>query len=62
MPFGHADNTAGEIAQPIGWAFAWWGTGLYWWSGMIYLRQVAGVRSRRSSGMLRTAGEPGRAA
>jgi len=46
---GNADNTAGDIARPIGWAFAWWGTGLYWWSGIIYLRQVAGVRARRST-------------
>ena len=59
---GYADNTAGEIAQPIGWAFAWWGTGLYWWAGMIYLRQVAAVRARRPTGLLRTNREPGRAA
>ena len=57
---GHADNTAGTIAQPIGWAFAWWGTGLYWWSGMIYLRHVAAIRAGRSSGII-SAGAPGRA-
>jgi cardiolipin synthase len=45
---GHMSGTPGDIAQPIGWAFAWWGTGLYWWSGMIYLRQVATVRGRRA--------------
>ena len=59
---GNADNTAGDIARPIGWAFAWWGTGLYWWSGIIYLRQVAGVRARRSTSVIRAAGEQGRAA
>ena len=59
---GHADNTAGDVAQPIGWAFAWWGTGLYWWSGIIYLRQVAAVRARRSSSVIRATGEQGRAA
>jgi cardiolipin synthase len=59
---GNADNTAGDIARPIGWAFAWWGTGLYWWSGIIYLRQVAGVRARRPTSVIRAAGEQGRAA
>jgi cardiolipin synthase len=44
---GHIDGIAGDIAQPVGWAFAWWGTGLYWWSGLIYLRQVVEVRGRR---------------
>jgi cardiolipin synthase len=58
---GHADNTAGDIAQPIGWAFAWWGTALYWWSGIIYLRQVAGVRAQRPTRMIRSTGQPGRA-
>jgi cardiolipin synthase len=59
---GHAANTAGDIALPIGWAFAWWGTGLYWWSGMIYLRQVAAVRARRPAGLMPATGEPGRVA
>jgi cardiolipin synthase (CMP-forming) len=59
---GNADNTAGDIAQPIGWAFAWWGTGLYWWSGIIYLRQVAAVRARRAARLVRATGEQGRAA
>lgn len=26
------------------WAFAWWGTGLYWWAGLVYLRQWRQVR------------------
>lgn len=62
---GHSDSTAGQIAQPVGWAFAWWGTGLYWWSGMIYLRQVGTVRARRSRAPANPvtpanpAGEPG---
>jgi len=44
---GDYDGTAGSIAQPIGWAFAWWGTSLYWWSGIIYLRTVSAVRTGR---------------
>jgi cardiolipin synthase len=29
-----------EIALIVGWAFALWGTGLYWWSGLLYVMQV----------------------
>ncbi|GAB3437863.1 CDP-alcohol phosphatidyltransferase family protein [Phycicoccus ginsengisoli] len=40
------DGTSGfaHWAQPIGWAFAWWGTVLYWVAGVMYIvqaRQVA---------------------
>ena len=52
---GHVDNPIGDVALPVGWAFAWWGTGLYWWSGLIYLRQIALVRARR----FRLRGAPG---
>ncbi|MEN9753260.1 MAG: hypothetical protein RL670_951 [Actinomycetota bacterium] len=31
---------AAEIILPIGWAFAIWGVGLYWWAGGVYLIQV----------------------
>jgi cardiolipin synthase len=40
---GQWDGLAGDIARPIGWAFAWWGTALYWWAGVLYLRQVRQV-------------------
>jgi cardiolipin synthase len=33
-------GTAARIAEPIAWAFAWWGTALYWWAGWLYVRQV----------------------
>ncbi len=55
---GNSDSTAGQIAQPIGWAFAWWGTSLYWWAGFIYLRAVAAVRARRPS-LTSVTGKPG---
>lgn len=29
-----------EIARIVGWAFALWGTGLYWWAGALYVIQV----------------------
>ena len=44
---GDVDGVAGDIAQPVGWAFAWWGTSLYWWSALLYLRQAAAVLARR---------------
>lgn len=31
------------IVLPLAWAFALWGTGLYWWAGIVYLRQVREV-------------------
>ncbi|GAB3220020.1 CDP-alcohol phosphatidyltransferase family protein [Kineococcus gypseus] len=35
-------------AGALGWAFALWGAGLYWWAGVLYLRQVADlVRAER---------------
>jgi cardiolipin synthase len=37
---GEWPGTVGAVARPIGWAFAWWGAGLYWWAGLLYLRQV----------------------
>jgi cardiolipin synthase len=40
---GSGDGVAADVAQPIGWAFAWWGTCLYWYTGLDYLRQVAQV-------------------
>ncbi|RGA05834.1 CDP-alcohol phosphatidyltransferase family protein [Microbispora triticiradicis] len=29
-----------EISAIFGWAFAIWGTGLYWWAGVLYVVQV----------------------
>lgn len=28
------------VARILGWAFAVWGTGLYWWAGLLYVRQT----------------------
>lgn len=43
---GHARGHVGDVALPIGWAFAGWGTGLYLWSAVIYLRQTGAVLVR----------------
>ncbi len=29
-----------EICAIFGWAFVIWGTGLYWWAGVLYVVQV----------------------
>ena len=37
---GDGSTTANEVARVIGWAFAIWGTAIYWWAGVLYLIQV----------------------
>ena len=34
------DGTAARIAEPIAWAFVWWGVTLYWLSGLLYAVQL----------------------
>ncbi|GMA25948.1 CDP-diacylglycerol--glycerol-3-phosphate 3-phosphatidyltransferase [Luteimicrobium album] len=38
---GQIDGWVGTVAGVAGWAFAWWGVGLYWWAGFLYLRGAA---------------------
>ncbi|MGI8530786.1 MAG: CDP-alcohol phosphatidyltransferase family protein [Geodermatophilaceae bacterium] len=35
------DGAVAAVAQPIAYAFTTWGVGLYVWSGLLYLHQVA---------------------
>ena len=51
-------GVVGSIAGVLGWAFAWWGIGLYWLAALIYLRQAA--RALRDPSVLdaQPAGEP----
>jgi len=37
---GAHSGTVAEVVRVIGWAFAIWGTALYWWAAMLYLTQV----------------------
>ena len=37
---GDASGTLPLLAKVFGWAFAIWGTGLYWWAGLLYAWQV----------------------
>jgi len=40
---GEGHSTFAEWALPIGWAFAWWGTSLYWLAGVMYIVQARQV-------------------
>ena len=51
---GDHPGWGGTLARVIGWAFATWGTLLYWWAAMLYLAQVrslvGGYASPQSGG------------
>jgi cardiolipin synthase len=38
---GDGEGTVARLADVFGWAFAIWGTGLYWWAGFLYAYQVS---------------------
>ncbi len=40
---GDGSGSAATVARVVGWAFALWGTGLYWWAGMLYLQEYRQV-------------------
>ena len=49
---GEGSSTFAAWALPIGWAFAWWGTVLYWVAGVMYIvqdRQVVAAHTVRAS-------------
>lgn len=47
---GAQAGTFGQVAKVIGWAFALWGTALYWWAGVLYIEQALRIlRSRPAS-------------
>ncbi len=37
---GEGEGVVAALADVFGWAFAIWGTGLYWWAGLLYVYQV----------------------
>jgi cardiolipin synthase (CMP-forming) len=51
---GEGDSLVSEIAHAFGWAFAIWGTALYWWAGGLYA-----VHVRRLLGAARAEGRTG---
>ncbi|MGZ4594697.1 MAG: CDP-alcohol phosphatidyltransferase family protein [Actinomycetes bacterium] len=49
---GEGDSFVSNVAHAFGWAFAIWGTALYWYAGVLYLvqmRQVIGAARREQS-------------
>jgi cardiolipin synthase (CMP-forming) len=46
---GDHSGSLATLARIIGWAFAIWGTALYWWAAMLYLTQVRSLVSRSAS-------------
>jgi cardiolipin synthase len=49
---GQAFPVVAGVTVPFGWAFALWGAFLYWWAGVIYLRETVRVaRIPRSGGV-----------
>lgn len=40
---GQAAPVLAAVTDPLGWAFALWGAFLYWWAGIIYLRETIRV-------------------
>jgi cardiolipin synthase len=48
---GTGDSTFEVGARVLGWAFAVWGTGMYWWAGVLYAWQVRTLvtQERRSA-------------
>jgi len=45
---GDGQSAFAQWALPIGWAFAWWGTALYWVAGAMYIVQARQVVAARS--------------
>ena len=45
---GDGDGMVATLAEVFGWAFAIWGTALYWWAGLLYAWQVQILMTRTS--------------
>jgi cardiolipin synthase (CMP-forming) len=46
---GDHPGSPATVARVIGWAFAAWGTALYWWAAVLYLTQVRSLAGRGAS-------------
>lgn len=47
---GEGDAVLSQVAFAFGWAFAIWGTALYWWAGFLYVAQVRQLVSLGTAG------------
>jgi cardiolipin synthase len=46
----HGTGALAQVGAVLGWAFAWWGIGLYWLAAVLYLRQAAGLLRAPAAG------------
>lgn len=55
------EGVVGDVARPVGWAFAWWGTGLYWLAAGLYAAQALPIlrAGRPAPGSTASAGGDG---
>ena len=56
---GDQPGATGMIATSIGWAFAIWGTALYWWAGAMYAVQTRRLIAAARTAASRPGPEPG---
>jgi cardiolipin synthase len=47
LVLGEAFPELQVVTDPIGWAFTLWGAFLYWWAGLLYLRQTRELTANR---------------
>ena len=50
LVLGQAFSVLQPVADPLGWAFMLWGAFLYWWAGILYVRQTREVTSKERLG------------
>jgi len=55
---GDQPGVTGIVATSIGWAFAIWGTALYWWAGAMYAVQARRLIAADRTGPPRTGAPP----
>lgn len=55
---GAEGGVVSDVCRVVGWAFALWGTALYWWAGLLYVEQTR--RLLASTPSLPPAERPGR--
>jgi cardiolipin synthase len=40
---GDGDWPGASVCKAVGWAFVIWGSALYWWAGLLYVRQTIAI-------------------
>ncbi len=46
LVLGQAFPVVQSVVDPLGWAFTLWGAFLYWWAGLLYLRQTRDLTAK----------------